>query len=242
MRASGGGVTYGRRATAIFRVRLRSREYQPCARSAIARPSACCSSRRVSCLRKKRLRRALIALSASWVVYKAARFRSASVRCVRGDFRSWRWHLFHGPGGYIDRVTGQPAILSIQPLSAAKAVFLRIWGILLTPIALGRTHVVVAAIGDCRQHGWPPFALVIARRSSVPCRTQLCLIAATVALSTRDSPRADRTVRTWIAHPVSLPERHSPADRKSDVNRWQTGSSAGSGDVSRAWREFWNTI
>jgi len=47
---------------------------------------------------------------------------------------AWRWHLFHGPGGYLDPATGHPAVLSLHPLTAAKAVFLRIWDILFIPV------------------------------------------------------------------------------------------------------------
>ena len=56
----------------------------------------------------------------------------ASTICAA--FFAWRWHLFHGPGGYIDPATGQPAILSLHPLTAAKGLLLRIWDILLVPV------------------------------------------------------------------------------------------------------------
>ncbi len=98
--------------------------------------------------------------------------------CVCATLFAWRWHLFHGPGGYIDRATGQPAILSLHLLSAAKAVFLRIWGILLTPIDW-----------DAPMSWWLPLAIAasltgllaitIWSRSPASRRTQLCLIAAT---------------------------------------------------------------
>jgi hypothetical protein len=98
--------------------------------------------------------------------------------CVCATLFAWRWHLFHGPGGYIDTVTGQPAILSLHLLTAAKAVFLRIWDILLTPIDW-----------DAPMSWWMPLAIVgsmagllalaIWSRSGVTRRTQLCLIATT---------------------------------------------------------------
>lgn len=47
---------------------------------------------------------------------------------------SYRWILFSGPGGYANPVTGEPAILSLNLLSTAKALFLRIWAILLFPL------------------------------------------------------------------------------------------------------------
>lgn len=46
----------------------------------------------------------------------------------------YRWILFAGPGGYANPVTGQPAILSLNLLSSAKALLLRIWAILLFPL------------------------------------------------------------------------------------------------------------
>ncbi len=47
---------------------------------------------------------------------------------------AWRWALFHGPGGYLDPVTGRPAILSLHVASTLKAVGLRLWTILLFPL------------------------------------------------------------------------------------------------------------
>ena len=47
---------------------------------------------------------------------------------------AWRWHLFHGPGGYIDPTTGRPAVLSLHALTAAKAIFIRVWSVLLVPV------------------------------------------------------------------------------------------------------------
>lgn len=98
--------------------------------------------------------------------------------CVCAVLLAWRWHLFHGPGGYIDRTTGQPAILSLHPLTAAKAVTLRIWAVLLAPIDW-----------DAAMAWWTPLTitasmtgllgLAIRSRSRVSRRIQLCLIAAT---------------------------------------------------------------
>jgi len=96
---------------------------------------------------------------------------------VCGALFAWRWRLFHGPGGYIDRATGQPAILSLHPLAAAKAVFLRMWAILLTPVDW-----------DASQSWWLPLAIVFSlaavlllaahSRAGAALRTHLCLIAA----------------------------------------------------------------
>jgi hypothetical protein len=91
---------------------------------------------------------------------------------------AWRWHLFHGPGGYNNSATGQPAILSLHPLTAAKAVFLRIWDILLTPVNW-----------DAPASWWLPLAIIASmlgilllagtNRSGALPRTRFCLIAAT---------------------------------------------------------------
>jgi hypothetical protein len=47
---------------------------------------------------------------------------------------AYRWSLFHGPGGYLDPSTGRPAILSLHLVSTVKALFLRLWTILLFPL------------------------------------------------------------------------------------------------------------
>jgi hypothetical protein len=86
---------------------------------------------------------------------------------------AWRWHLFHGPGGYIDPATAQPAILSLHPLTAAKGLFLRIWDILLVPVNW-----------DAPASWWMPFALTasllgILYLAAIGRRKGLCLIPAT---------------------------------------------------------------
>jgi hypothetical protein len=91
---------------------------------------------------------------------------------------AWRWHLFHGPGGYIDPTTGQPAILSLHPLTAAKAVFIRTWDILLVPInwdAPGTWWLPIAVIAAMAGL----LLLTLTSRSCVRRRTHLCLLAAT---------------------------------------------------------------
>jgi len=89
-------------------------------------------------------------LVAFCILWPARKFRtyllSASAICVA--LFAWRWHLFHGPGGYIDPTTAQPAILSLHPLTAAKGLFLRIWDILLVPVNW-----------DAPASWWMPFAL-----------------------------------------------------------------------------------
>jgi hypothetical protein len=90
---------------------------------------------------------------------------------------AWRWHLFNGPGGYIDPATGHPAILSFHPLTVVKALAVRIWIILLAPVNW-----------DAPLSWWLPVAiaaclgglLLLAMRNQPGMRnTQLRLIAAT---------------------------------------------------------------
>ena len=89
-------------------------------------------------------------LIAFFILWPAREFRawllSASAICAA--LFAWRWRLFHGPGGYIDPTTAQPAILSLHPLTAAKGLFLRIWDILLVPVNW-----------DAPASWWLPFAL-----------------------------------------------------------------------------------
>lgn len=47
---------------------------------------------------------------------------------------AYRWKLFHGPGGYLDPVTGRPILLSLHFFSSAKAVGGRLWAQLLFPL------------------------------------------------------------------------------------------------------------
>ena len=65
---------------------------------------------------------------------------------------AWRWCLFRGPGGYIDPSTGQPAILSLRLIGSLKAVFVRLWTILLFPInwtATGSAWLAAAVLLGC---------------------------------------------------------------------------------------------
>lgn len=60
---------------------------------------------------------------------------------------AYRWYLFGGPGGYADPVTGQPAILSLNIVSALKALLLRVWAILLFPLDWDGGHGAALAAG-----------------------------------------------------------------------------------------------
>lgn len=86
---------------------------------------------------------------------------------------AWRLYVFHGPGGYIDRATGKAAVLSLNPLVAVKAVFLRMWDILLVPVNW-----------DAPGSWWLPLAMVastlgILLLATTSPRTRFYLIAAT---------------------------------------------------------------
>jgi hypothetical protein len=117
-------------------------------------------------------------LVAFFILWPARPFRSfrlylvASLGICAALF-AWRWHLFHGPGGYIDPTTGQPAVLSLHPLTAAKGLFLRIWDVLLVPVNW-----------DAPESWWLPFALTasllgILYLAAGGRKKQLCLIPAT---------------------------------------------------------------
>jgi hypothetical protein len=85
---------------------------------------------------------------------------------------AWRWHLFHGPGGYVNPVSGRPAILSLGAATAAKAVFLRTWAILFAPVNW-----------DAPRTWWLPISLIAwmggALLLAMHRRAMLWLIAAT---------------------------------------------------------------
>lgn len=89
-------------------------------------------------------------LIAFFSLWPAREFRAFLLKAcaICAALFAWRWHLFHGPGGYIDPTTKQPAILSLHLLTAAKGVFLRIWDILLVPVDW-----------DAPTSWWMPFAL-----------------------------------------------------------------------------------
>lgn len=53
---------------------------------------------------------------------------------VAGAFAIHRLLLFGGPGGYVDEGSGRPQILSLNPLSTAKALVSRIWEVLYLPL------------------------------------------------------------------------------------------------------------
>ena len=57
---------------------------------------------------------------------------AATVLCA-GLF-TYRWILFRGPGGYVDATTGKSRILSLHLLPSMKAVFVRLWAVLLFPV------------------------------------------------------------------------------------------------------------
>lgn len=71
----------------------------------------------------------------------AGRLRDSKVRLgilvafvTCGIMFAYRLLLFHGPGGYIDPITGRPQILSFHLGGALKALLLRFWAVLLFPV------------------------------------------------------------------------------------------------------------
>lgn len=68
----------------------------------------------------------------------------------------WRWTIFHGPGGYVDPGTGRPAILALHPLSALKALFIRVPAILMVPVNFEAPH-----------SWWLPFSIVLSAGGAV---------------------------------------------------------------------------
>jgi len=85
---------------------------------------------------------------------------------------AWRWHLFHGPGGYMNPVSGRPAILSLGVATAAKAILLRTWAILFAPINWDASRTWWLAVSLI---AWMGGALLLAMHR----RAMLWLIAAT---------------------------------------------------------------
>jgi hypothetical protein len=122
-------------------------------------------------------------LTAFWILWSRMPFRSfrnawivICGACIA--LFAWRWRLFHGPGGYVLPATGQPAILSLHPLTAAKVVCVRVWAILLAPIDW-----------DASMQWWMPPAILASMLgllflaaggtgNGAARRTRLCLIAA----------------------------------------------------------------
>jgi len=114
----------------------------------------------------------LIAFFVLWPARQFRRYLLGAVAVCAALF-AWRWHLFHGPGGYLDPTTKQPAILSLHLLTAAKGVLLRIWDILLVPLNW-----------DAPASWWLPFALTasllgILYLAATGSKKQLYLIPAT---------------------------------------------------------------
>jgi hypothetical protein len=92
---------------------------------------------------------------------------------------AYRFVLFHGPGGYIDPVTGRAQILSVRFLPSLKALFPRFWAAMVFPVDWAQSPefwltaaivvLIVCIIG----------LLVV--RSSLDRKTALILVACTIA-------------------------------------------------------------
>jgi len=90
----------------------------------------------------------------------------------------WRWSLFHGPGGYLDPVTGRPAILSLHIITTVKALCVRLWTILLFPLNWTSPTGVWVAAGLAA--GCAAILFVLWNSGGVRPRTVLWMIAATL--------------------------------------------------------------
>jgi hypothetical protein len=92
---------------------------------------------------------------------------------------TYRFVLFHGPGGYIDPNTGKAQILSVRFLPSLKALFPRFWAAMVFPIDWAQSPgfwlasaivvSIVCVIGLC------------VLRSSLDRKTALILVACTIA-------------------------------------------------------------
>ncbi len=79
-------------------------------------------------------------LIAACILWPHARNSIAAAAIACATLFAWRWHLFHGPGGYADPATGRPAIFSLHPLPVIKALLIRTWAVLLTPVNWDAPH------------------------------------------------------------------------------------------------------
>jgi hypothetical protein len=81
---------------------------------------------------------------------------------------AWRWTMFHGPGGYIDPVTGQAQVLSFHLGSALKAVLLRVWALMIFPVNWdGFGHSVALGIAIAMTAAALLWGVAPARRASL---------------------------------------------------------------------------
>jgi len=74
-------------------------------------------------------------LVAGWVLWKRQPLRwTIPYFALAAILFAYRWSLFGGIGGYVDRATGRPAALSLGFGSTLKAVAVRLWTSLYFPI------------------------------------------------------------------------------------------------------------
>ena len=120
--------------------------------------------------------------------------------------------MFHGPGGYVNPVTGQPQVFSFHLGSALKALFLRVWANLLFPInwdASAKSAILAVALA-----GGAGLALYAALATRLPpphralgARTHSWCAAACL------SPGVDRRQPERVADPILAGDRHLRALR-----------------------------
>ena len=91
---------------------------------------------------------------------------------------AYRWVLFGGPGGYLDPVSGRPAILSLHFLSTAKAFCLRMWAILLFPVNWREPTGIGIAVALAA--GCGAILFLLWSSSGLPARLVIALVGATI--------------------------------------------------------------
>jgi hypothetical protein len=88
-----------------------------------------------------------------------------------------RWHVFGGPGGYVDIATGRSLILTVTPVFIAKALAYQFWLPLLAPINWAVTPGLIIKILLCMFYVMLGYIAVTAKRVE---RSTLYFLAAVV--------------------------------------------------------------
>jgi hypothetical protein len=74
------------------------------------------------------------------MLYSSGRSATASWKMllpctlVEAAIFAYRWHLFAGPGGYVNPETGSPQIMNVTLLGAAKVLLWRVWAVSFFPV------------------------------------------------------------------------------------------------------------
>ena len=65
---------------------------------------------------------------------------------VEAGLFAYRWHLFTGPGGYLDPQTGAPQIMNVTLLGVAKVLLWRVWAVSILPINWSAEPVFLTSV------------------------------------------------------------------------------------------------